>query len=66
MNAQYTTRGVLGQFIHGAPQTGDVEFPLMEADHQKVGLLPAQEVYDRLNRWSFDKVTLESDAITGE
>ena len=66
MNAQYTTRGVLGQFIDSAPQTGDVEFPLVEAYHEKVGLLPAQEVYDRLNWWSFDEVPLESDAVTGE
>ena len=65
MNAQYTARGVLGQFIDSAPQTGDVEFPLVEAYHEKVGLLPAQEVYDRLNRWSVDKVAVESDAITG-
>ena len=66
MNAQYTTRGVLGQFIDGAPQTSDVEFPLVQAYHEKVGLLPAQEVYDRLNRFSLDEVALESDAVTGK
>ena len=66
MNAQYTTRGVLGQFIHGAPQTGDVEFPLVQAYHQKIGLLTAQEVYDRLNRFPLDEVALESDAMTGK
>ena len=66
MNAQYTTWSVLRQFIDGAPQTSDVELPLMEPYHQKVGLLPAQEVYDRLNRFSLDEVALESDAMTGK
>jgi hypothetical protein len=43
-----------------------VEFPLVEAQHQKIGFLPSQEVYDRLNRFSLDKMALESDAVTSE